>query len=106
MLIAKTGLKDAHALDFLEKTKKAIDDLVATEQQGEESKTIRGYIDAASYLQAYGVTMETKTEALEDFIVNKCEDFEEQMAVRDMIRQKVWSDFPMTVEEEQYINGM
>ncbi|MBP1931791.1 AAA family ATPase [Ammoniphilus resinae] len=106
MLIEKTGLKDAHALDFLEKTKKAIDDLVATEQQGEESKTIRGYIDAAVYLQAYGITMETKTEALEDFIIHKSEDFEEQMALRDMIRQKVWSDFPMTIEEEQYINGM
>jgi MoxR-like ATPase len=106
MLIDKTGLNDSHALDFLENTKKAIDDLIATEQQGEESKTIRGYIDAALYFKNYGVTMDTKTEILEDFIINKSEDFEEQMAIRDMIRQRVWKDFPMSVEEEQYVNGV
>jgi MoxR-like ATPase len=105
MLVQKTGLSDSFALDFLENTKKAIDELVATEQQGEESRTIRGYIDAANYLQTYGVTMETKTEVLEDFIVNKSMDFEEKMAIRDMIRQKVWKDFPMSKEEEQFING-
>ncbi|MFC5449139.1 hypothetical protein ACFPOG_12775 [Paenibacillus aestuarii] len=105
MLINKAGLTDTHALDFLEKTKKAIDDLVVTEQQGEESKTVRGYIDAANHLKNYGVNFDTKVEVLEDFVINKTEDFEEQMAIRDMIRQKVWSDFPMSIEEENYVNG-
>ncbi|MDQ0255520.1 MoxR-like ATPase [Evansella vedderi] len=105
MLIQKSGLTDSHALSFLEGVKGAIDDLIITEQQGEESKTVRGFIDAATYLHDYGVTFDTKKEVLEDFIINKTEDFEEQMAVRDMIRQKVWSDFPMSIEEEQYING-
>ncbi len=105
MLMRKTNLTDAHALDFLENVKQAIDDLIITEQQGDESRTVRGYIDAAVYLNTYGVTFETKVEVLEDFIINKTEDFEEQMAIRDMIRQKVWNDFPMSTEEENYING-
>lgn len=105
MLMRKTDLTDTHALDFLANVKQAIDDLIITEQQGEESKTVRGYIDAAIYLNTYGVTLETKVEALEDFVINKTEDFEEQMAIRDMIRQKVWHDFPMSIEEENYING-
>lgn len=105
MLVGKTGLTDAHALDFLENVKKAIDDLISTEQQGEESKTVRGYIDASKHLKSYGVSFDTKVEVLEDFIINKTEDFEEKMAIRDMIRQKVWTDFPMSVEEEQYVNG-
>ncbi|KIV58925.1 hypothetical protein AM501_24015 [Aneurinibacillus migulanus] len=105
MLIKKSGLTDPYALDFLESVKDSIDKLVAEESQGEESKTIRGYIDAARHLQAYGVTFDSKVEVLEDFIINKTEEFEEQMAIRDMIRQKVWADFPMSVEEEQYVNG-
>lgn len=105
MITRKTGLTDPHAIEFLANVKQAIDDLIITEQQGEESKTVRGYIDASIYLKNYGVTFETKVESLEDFVINKTEDFEEQMAVRDMIRQKVWSDFPMSVDEENYVNG-
>lgn len=105
MIEHKTGLTDPHAIEFLEKIKEAIDFLVTTEQQGEESRTVRGYIDAAKYLNTYGVTFETKVEAVEDFIVNKTSNFEEKMAIRDIIRQKAWSDFPMTKEEEEYLNG-
>lgn len=75
MIISKSGLTDGHALDFLESTKKAIDDLVIAEQQGDEAKTIRGYIKAARYLASYGVTMETKTECLEDFIIHSATRF-------------------------------
>ncbi|MFS0582209.1 AAA family ATPase [Brevibacillus sp. 179-C8.2 HS] len=105
MLISKTGLTDSYALDFLEACKKAIDELITIENQGEESRTIRGYIDSSTYLKDYGVTFDTKVEALEDFVINKTENFEERMAIRDMIRQKAWSDFPISAEEEVYING-
>ena len=106
LLVAKSGLTDSYALKFLEDVKKAIDELVATENQGEESRTIRGYIAAAEHMKNYGVIFDVKVEAIEDFVVNKTENFEERMAIRHMIREKAWKDFPMSAEEEAYVNGL
>lgn len=105
ILSRKSSLTDPHAIDFLVRVQGAIDLMVTTENQGEESKTIRGFIDAANYLAEFGVTTDTKVEAIEDYIVNKTDNREEKFAIRDMIRQKAWSDFPKTKEEEDYWNG-
>lgn len=105
LLESATGLTDPYALDFLAGVKKAVDEVVITEQQGEESKTIRGYIDCAKYFVSYGFSYETKKEAIEDFVINKTEDFEEGLAVRDYIRQKAFPELETTPEEEAYYNG-
>ncbi|MGF7033465.1 MoxR-like ATPase [Paenibacillus mucilaginosus] len=101
----KTGLTDKHLLQWLEDIKNAIDLLHATEGAGDEARTIRGYIDVATYLQAFGVTDKTKLEALEDFVLNKCEDREERFAIRNQIRMSAWKALPKSKEEEDYENG-
>lgn len=103
---AKSGLEDDSALDFLVKIKEAIDRLVVSNGgEGAAAKTIRGYIDAAKYLNKYGFNHKTKVEAIEDNIVNKVTNFEEMIAVRQAIREYAWPDFPMSHEEEIYINA-
>ncbi len=105
LISKKSGLIDPGMLEFLESIKNAVDELIRDESQGESSKTIRGYIDAAEHLKQYGVTFDTQVEVVEDCIINKTLDFEERMAIRDIIRQKAFKDLPMTPEEEEYING-
>jgi MoxR-like ATPase len=106
LLSRKSGLTDANALKFLEDVSKQIDELIATEGTGERSKTIRGYIAAARHFKKYGITLDMKIEALEDFILNKTEDKIEQFKMRDRIRQSVFTDLPKTKEEEDYENGV
>lgn len=106
LLIQKSGLTDSRALKFLEDVKKQLDELIATERTGERSNTIRGYIDAAKHFKKYGVNLELKIEAVEDFILNKTEDKEEQFKMRDRLRQSVFADLPKTKEEEDYENGV
>jgi MoxR-like ATPase len=105
LLTRKTGLTDRNALNFLEEVKKQIDELIATENSGHRSKTIRGYIDAAVHFNKFGVSLDTKVEAIEDFIVNKTEDRDERFIIRDRLRQSVFPDLPKTQEEEDYWNG-
>lgn len=100
-----TGVSTKHILLFLEQVYKAIKNLVSTTAQGRAAHTIRGYIDAANYLQEYGCNNVTKTEVLEDYIINKIEDFDEMMAVRQAIRDAAWKDFPVSEEEDLYVNG-
>lgn len=106
LLIRKSGLTDNSILKFLEEVKKQIDELIATEGTGERSKTIRGYIDAAKHFKKYGVNLNNKIEAVEDFILNKTEDKIEKFKMRDRLRQSVFPDLPKTKEEEDYENGM
>lgn len=106
LLIQKSGLTDSKALKFLEDVKKQLDELIATEGTGERSNTIRGYIDAAKHLKKYGVNLDLKIEAVEDFILNKTEDKVEQFKMRDRLRQSVFTDLPKTKEEEDYENGV
>ncbi|MGV2885896.1 AAA family ATPase [Paenibacillus taichungensis] len=105
LLIRKSGLTDNSALKFLEDVKKQIDELIATEGTGERSKTIRGYIDAAKHFKKYGVNLNLKVEAVEDFILNKTEDKIEKFKMRDRLRQSIFPDLPKTQEEEDYENG-
>lgn len=105
LIEGKTGLTDTHALTFLESVKKAIDKLMAEESQGYAADTIRGYIDAAEYFKEYGTLFDTKTEVIEDCVINKIEDIDEYMAARHAIRLHAWKDFPVSKEEQAYVNG-
>lgn len=103
---SKSGFTNKVGLDFLENVKKAIDKLIASNDgEGASAKTVRGYIDAALYFGKYGVSVDTKTEAVEDYIINKVTDLEELCAVREAIRSYAWKDFPISMEEELYINA-
>lgn len=102
----KSGLTDRHVLQWLEDIKNQIDLLFATEGAGDESRTVRGYIDAANYLREFGINDQTKIEAIEDFVVNKCEDREERFAIRNQLRMSVWKTLPKTKEEEDYEAGV
>ncbi|MCY9665834.1 AAA family ATPase [Paenibacillus alginolyticus] len=102
----KSGLTDRHVLQWLEDIKTQIDLLYATEGAGDESRTVRGYIDAANYLKEFGINDQTKIEAIEDFVINKCEDREERFAVRNQLRMSVWKSLPKTKEEEDYESGV
>lgn len=104
LLEKKTGLTNKHALAFLYEVREAIKQLIADEGQGESADTLRGYIAAAEHFVEYGVDLDTKVEVIEDFIVNKVEDLDEYMAVRDAIRN-VFKDFPKSEEEELYEKG-
>jgi len=105
LLSRKSGFTDNRALQFLEDVKKQIDDLMATESTGERSNTIRGYIDAAKHFKYYGVSLRTKIEAIEDFVLNKTEDKTEKYKLRDRLRQSIFPDLPKTKDEEDYENG-
>ncbi|MBO0588195.1 MULTISPECIES: AAA family ATPase [unclassified Sporosarcina] len=105
MIQNKTGLHDRHGLLFLEKVKKAVDQLIQEESQGHAASTIRGYIDAARYFLENGITAETKHEIIEDYVLNKIEDLDEYMALRHMIRDSAWGDFPISAEEDEYQKG-
>lgn len=105
MLSAKTGLHDNAGLLFLEKVKGAVDQLIQEESQGHAANTIRGYIDAAKYFLMVGITRDTRVEVIEDYILNKIEDLDEYMALRDMIRASAWRDFPISPEEKKYMEG-
>lgn len=105
MLTAKTGLHDNAGLNFLEKVKGAVDQLIQEESQGHAANTIRGYIDAARYFLMVGITHDTKVEVIEDYVLNKIEDLDEYMALRDMIRASAWRDFPISPEEKKYMEG-
>lgn len=102
----KSGFTDRHVLKWLEDIKKDIDLLHATEGAGDESRTIRGYIDAAVYLREFGVTDQTKIEAIEDFVINKTEDREERFAIRNQLRMSSWKSLPKTKEEVDYEAGV
>uniref|UniRef100_UPI00370392BE AAA family ATPase n=1 Tax=Paenibacillus cremeus TaxID=2163881 RepID=UPI00370392BE len=102
----KSGLTDRHVLQWFEDIKIQIDRLYVTEGVGEESRTIRGFIDAARYLKEFGVTDQSKIEAIEDFILNRCEDREERFAIRSQLRMSVWKSLPKTKEEEDYESGV
>jgi hypothetical protein len=102
----KTGLTDRHVLHWFEDIKTQIDLLHATEGTGDESRTIRGYIDAAMYLKEFGINDQTKIEAIEDFVINKCEDREERFAIRNQLRMSVWKTLPKTKDEEDYEAGV
>jgi MoxR-like ATPase len=105
LIESKTGLSDRHVLQWLEDIKNQIDLLYATEGAGDEARTVRGYIDAATYLKEFGINDQTKIEAIEDFVINKCEDREERFAIRNQLRMSVWKSLPKTKEEEEYENG-
>ncbi|MEK4487979.1 AAA family ATPase [Psychrobacillus sp. FSL H8-0484] len=105
MISQKTSLHDTHALDFLEKVKNAVEKLIKENNQGHAASTIRGYIDAARYFLEYAVTVDTKTEVIEDFVLNKVEDLDEYMALRHMIREDAWPGFPISKEEQEYMDG-
>lgn len=105
MLRGKTGLHDRHGLIFLEKVKKAVDQLIQEENQGHAASTVRGYIDAARYFLEIGINADTKNDVIEDYVLNKVEDHDEYMALRHMIREVAWSDFPITAEEDEYMKG-
>lgn len=105
MIQNKTGLHDRHGLLFLEKVKKSVDQLIQEENQGHAASTIRGYIDAARYFLENGINADTKHEIIEDYVLNKIEDLDEYMALRHMIRESAWSDFPISAEEDEYMKG-
>lgn len=105
MIRSKTGLHDTHGLTFLKQVKDAVDQLIQEENQGHAAATIRGYIDAANYFLQIGISNETKEEVIEDYIINKVENTDEYMALRQVIRDGAWSSLPITEEEQQYING-
>lgn len=105
LIIKKTALKDSKLLDFLVEVKKQIDELVTTEGTGTRSQTIRGYLDAASFFKKYGSSDELKTEVLEDYIINKTEDKNDQFIIRDRIRQSVFKNLPISEEENLYLQG-
>lgn len=52
-----------------------------------------------------GITHDTKVEVIEDYVLNKIEDLDEYMALRDMIRASAWRDFPISPEEKKYMEG-
>lgn len=105
MIGHKTGLHDRHGLIFLEKVKKAVDQLIQEENQGHAASTIRGYIDAAHYFLEIGINSDTKNDVIEDYVLNKVEDHDEYMALRHMIRETAWSDFPISAEEDEFMKG-
>ena len=105
MIRSKTGLHDTHGLTFLKQVKEAVDQLIQEENQGHAAATIRGYIDAANYFLQIGINNETKEEIIEDYVINKVENIDEYMALRQVIREDAWSSLPITDEEQQYING-
>lgn len=104
MIERKTGVTSASILSLLEKVRSAIKRLISEENQGDSADTIRGYIAAAEHLQKFGTTEDIKAEALEDFIVNRVEDLDERMAVRQAVRL-AWAEFPVNDEEEHYEGG-
>lgn len=106
MIKSKTGLHDAAGLSFLEKIKESVDTLIKDEQQGFAASTIRGYIDAANYFLEVGINADSKVEVIEDYVLNKIEDNDEYMALRDMIRQHAWPQLPITPEEQDYMDGV
>lgn len=101
----KTGLTDNHVLEFLYSIKKSIDLLYNNEGIGDESRTIRGYIDAANHLREFGINEDNKVEAIEDFVINKTENREDRFAIRDQLRTSCWPTLVKTQEEIDYENG-
>lgn len=105
MIRSKTGLHDSAGLIFLQNVKDAVDLLIQEETQGFAASTIRGYIDAANYFLEIGINAESKQDVIEDYILNKVEDTDEYMSLRDMIRSHAWSALPVTDEEQNYMDG-
>lgn len=105
MISQKTGLVDNAQLNFLEKIKKAVETLISEENQGHAASTIRGYIDAARYFLEIGFSRDTQYVIIEDYILNKIEDNDEYMSLRQMIREVACPDLPISLEEEEYIKG-
>ncbi|HCG4536023.1 TPA: AAA family ATPase [Salmonella enterica subsp. enterica serovar Typhi str. AG3] len=107
LIRSKTGLMDTQAIEFLEKVKEHLAELFF-ENLAESADTIRGYIDAAKYFVDYGYTNETRIEVCEDFIINKVEDseeyFEARAAVREAFTELHLQQFPVTEEEQAFIN--